>query len=134
MANDAQSLNDIVIPVQEKQTSSFQEKIQTIQDKFEYLSEKNNKELDKICEDLTKLDNRLRSIQGSSIREKQKLYDHINQYNLNLARIEKRLDDANATIESLKQWRYIQLGAVGVISAIITIIIGATVAYITKQL
>ena len=134
MATDDQSLKDIVTSFQERQTSSFQEKIQAINEKFETLSEQNNKELDKICRDLTRQDDRLRSIEGSSIREQQILKSHIDQYKSDLARLEKRFEDANNTIESLKQWRYIQLGAVGVISAIITIIIGAAVAYITKQL
>jgi predicted nuclease with TOPRIM domain len=134
MANDAQSIKDIVVSFQERQTLSFQDKIQNIKEKFEDLSEHNNQELDKICKDLARFDDRIRPIEGSSIREQQKLQSHIDQYKQDLAKIEKRLDDVNNSIESLKQWRYIQLGAVGVISAIITIIIGAAVAYITKQL
>jgi predicted nuclease with TOPRIM domain len=134
MATDAQSLKDIVTSFQEKQASSFQEKIQNIKERLENLYEQNNKELDKIYNTLTKLDDRQRSIESSNIKEQQKLQSHIDQYKLDLARLEKRLNDANTTIETLKQWRYIQLGAVGVTSAIITVIIGAAIAYITKQL
>ena len=134
MATDSQNLKEIFISFQENQTLSFQEKIQNIKENFEKLSEQNNRELDKINNIQNKLDARMRSIEGSSIGEQQRLTSHIDQNKLDFVRLETRLNDANTTIESLKQWRYIQLGAVGVISAIITIIIGAAVAYITKQL
>jgi predicted nuclease with TOPRIM domain len=134
MAHNSQDLKDIVTSIQEKQSSLFLEKIQNIKEKFENLSDTNNKELDKICENLGKIDDRLRSAEGICIQEQQKFQDHIDRYMNDLAKLEKRLDDANNTIESLKQWRYIQLGAVGIISAIITIIMGAAVAYITKIL